>query len=78
MSAVAKLRGVAAPQDGAAFNGEMALFGAGRAAIKCATMRADKASCSASLNAARRATMSRRNARRQAVLSSFASCISII
>ena len=52
--------------------------GAGRAAIKCATMRADKTSCSASLSAARRATMSRRNARRQPVLSSFASCITVI
>ena len=52
--------------------------GTGRAAIKCATMRADKTSCSASLSAARRATMSRRNARRQPVLSSFASCITVI
>jgi hypothetical protein len=47
--------------------------GNGNAVSKCSTMRADRPACSASLNAARRATISRRNTRRQAVLSSFGS-----
>jgi len=52
--------------------------GVGKAASNCSTMRADKPACSASLNAARRATISRRNTRRQAVLSSFGSTMAII
>jgi hypothetical protein len=46
-----------------------------KCARKWATMRAESASCIAALKAARRATISRRNARRQAVLSSFACVI---
>jgi hypothetical protein len=47
--------------------------GTGKLVNKYSTMRADSPACSASLNAARRATISRRNTRRQAVLSSFGS-----